>query len=649
MKKIELKKMNILNFKGIRKLSVEFSKNTVIQGDNAVGKTSIYDSFLWAIFGKDSSGVSNFGIKTFDKENKIIPKIPHEVEIFLLINNKEIVLKRCLSEKWITKRGTSDEIFEGNTTEFFYNNVPCSASDYNLKIRDICDEEIFKLITNVNYFKNLKTEQRRELIMQLTSDITDNYIAEKNIDFKELLKEITGKKIEEYKKEISAKIKKMNDEKDFLPAKIEEIERNIPELKNWYEIEKSIENYEKEYEKISKILISESKKIEEKGNEKRKFLLNINQLKDKKTDKIIFLRREIIHSYNEEKESQEVILSKIERNNYEISNFEQKNKEILEKIKENNEKIEILRNNFKLISSEKFEIDQENFVCQTCKRKFENEKIEQKKQELLENFNKQKSEKLEKINENGIKIKEENNEFQINFQKNNAEIEKLSSLILDLKKEQKNVPEPNITELIEKNNEIIEIDSKILELEEIISKFNDNQLNNDDLIEKQKEINNKILELKIELSKKEIIFSMNERKNELNNQLIIISKEIVKLQGIEDIIRRFNKEKINEVERVVNEKFKITRFKMYDKQINGGEKEICEPINIENGVPLSDLNGAGKINIYLDIINAFVNFYKISAPIFIDNRESYTKIINCESQLINLEVVKGKELTIINN
>ena len=57
-----------------------------------------------------------------------------------------------------------------------------------------------------------------------------------------------------------------------------------------------------------------------------------------------------------------------------------------------------------------------------------------------------------------------------------------------------------------------------------------------------------------------------------------------------------------------------------------------------NGVPFSDLNDAMKINAGLDIINAISNANGISAPIFIDNRESVTEIVSVMSQVINLVV-----------
>ena len=82
--------------------------------------------------------------------------------------------------------------------------------------------------------------------------------------------------------------------------------------------------------------------------------------------------------------------------------------------------------------------------------------------------------------------------------------------------------------------------------------------------------------------------------------------------------------------------FEIVKFRMFEKQVNGGEAETCEAM--VNGVPFSDLNDAKKVNAGIDIINTICREKKCSAPIVIDNRESVTSILPTQSQIINLIV-----------
>ena len=88
----------------------------------------------------------------------------------------------------------------------------------------------------------------------------------------------------------------------------------------------------------------------------------------------------------------------------------------------------------------------------------------------------------------------------------------------------------------------------------------------------------------------------------------------------------------------------MVTFKLFDYTIDGNEVETCVPL--VNGVPFGTANTAGQINAGLDIINALVRFHGVSAPIFIDGRESVNRLIPTESQIINLVVTNDKELII---
>jgi hypothetical protein len=80
----------------------------------------------------------------------------------------------------------------------------------------------------------------------------------------------------------------------------------------------------------------------------------------------------------------------------------------------------------------------------------------------------------------------------------------------------------------------------------------------------------------------------------------------------------------------------LVSFKLFEIQLNGNEKEVCE--TLYNGVPFNDLNNAGKIQAGLDIIKTLSAHHNLYLPIFIDNRESVTWLPSTNSQLINLVV-----------
>ena len=101
MKTVLIKEISLLNFKGLRNLTVEFDPAlTEINGRNGIGKTTIFDGFTWLLFGKNSEDRKQFGIKTYDEAGNIIPKLPHEVSAVLLVDGEFVTICVRLNDIW---------------------------------------------------------------------------------------------------------------------------------------------------------------------------------------------------------------------------------------------------------------------------------------------------------------------------------------------------------------------------------------------------------------------------------------------------------------------------------------------------------------------------------------------------------------------
>ena len=115
-----------------------------------------------------------------------------------------------------------------------------------------------------------------------------------------------------------------------------------------------------------------------------------------------------------------------------------------------------------------------------------------------------------------------------------------------------------------------------------------------------------------------------------------IGQKIADLEKQEALSDDFIRTKVTLLESRINKKFKYVTFRLFETQVNGAVDPVCKPL--VNGVPFADANRAGQVNAGIDIINTLTDFYQVSAPIFIDNRESITNIIDTNSQIINLFV-----------
>jgi len=188
MRTIRIKSISLRNFRGVQQFELHDVPNVLnIYGRNGSGKTSIYDAWLWLLFGKDHEGRSDHELKP-----KGTSRVNVEVEAVILIDDKTTKLKRVYREEWVKPRGENEEVFKGNTTDYSINDVGVKKSEYDLAVAGICEETVFKTITNPHYFTSLKKEQQREILFSLIPEITDEQIALQKSEFSELLNAITG-------------------------------------------------------------------------------------------------------------------------------------------------------------------------------------------------------------------------------------------------------------------------------------------------------------------------------------------------------------------------------------------------------------------------------------------------------------------------
>ncbi len=149
-----------------------------------------------------------------------------------------------------------------------------------------------------------------------------------------------------------------------------------------------------------------------------------------------------------------------------------------------------------------------------------------------------------------------------------------------------------------------------------------------------------------QLANRDLIKKYDSKIVELEEKGKELAQQIADAEREEYVIKQFNKEKIDESEGKINALFSMVKFKLFDYNIDDAKKEnpieTCVPL--VKGVPYGTANKAGALNAGLDIINALCSFYHVSAPIFIDNRESINEIINTDSQIINLVVTHDDRL-----
>ena len=640
---IKISNLKLKNFKGIKNLEINFEgKNANIYGKNATGKTTVFDAFKWLFFDKDSSDRKDFNIKTLDENNKPIHFLEHEVEAILLIDGVDMTFKKMLKEKWVTKRGETQQEFSGHETSYWIDEVPVKKKDYEEKINSLVPESLFKLITDPLYFnKQLKWQERREILTNISGNqITDEEILNANEEFKTLQQNLNGRSIEDYNKVVTSKIKDLNKEKEKIPIRIDELTNTLITEHdiNYEELEKEKANCKVEIQKID----AEMTDIQTRAKENMK---KADQLAAAKNElNTLKLKLETEHSKQQSEatiklESEKAILESRKRNR--AAELEERKQKV-----ENAEssKQELYKKWDELLNT-KLEFDPNSFICPTCKREYPAEKKEELKGAFINNFNEHKESEKQRINKEGQALNsviEENRnkieEIQETIQKTEKELLDINTKLEENAKEQSNIGPFDVTKLPQYQEKIKQVE----ELQTAISKIV--QSDTTEISNKKAKLVDQINEIDKKLNERDTQEKTKARIEELEAEEESISQKVQELEAQQYQIEEFTKTKVELLENAINSNFEIVRFRLFDTQINGGLVECCD--TLVNGVPYADVNNAHKILAGLDIIKTLSRFYNTSAPIFIDNRESINSLHTISAQIISLIVTTDSQLRI---
>lgn len=632
---MKLTKLELLNFKGLKSFAININGDVVIRGDNATGKTTVFDSVCWLLFGKDSLDRADFEIKTLDG-GEPIHKVNHEVTgTFTLDEGGTVELKRVYREKYSSPRG-GEVTLTGHTTDYFVDGVPKKEKEYKEIVSSLVDESIFKLITNPLYFNETYSWQnRRKLLLEMCGDIDDICVINSRDDLRRLTELLEGRTVDDHRKVVAAKKTAINKELDMIPVRIDEAMRNKPETVS--DKEKLIRDIETLSAGIDEV--EKQKAIIQNGfssTEKESKTRDIKRQLDAQSSKVL-------SDYHKQKQrlrdEYEASLTKLKMVEVDRDRCADRRDELNKEIERESKRIATLQSEFDTFNAQQFNKES----CPTC-----GQALPADKQAVLEaEFNTNKSKKLEEwkgLIESAVKLKANYEEQQ------EIMVSKVDSLTTEASqyndaynvkfKEYEAYSEPNLEDDpvyadLKAQLFLLEIDDEPGADTEELTKLD----------EELSSMKSKKAGLETELNKFKLIDDINHRILELENQQQKLVAEKNALDEASFLMDEFIKAKVNMLEENINSRFKLARFKMFNVMLNGNVEECCE--TTYKGVPYRSMNNAARINVGLDIINALTSYYKVNAPVFIDNAEAVTEFVPVNSQTIKLIVDESKpQLTV---
>lgn len=644
---IKLIRLVLENFKGTKYFElITDGKDVSVFGDNETGKTTIADAFFWLLFNKNSKGDTKFAIKTLDSKGKEIHNLNHSVYGVLEIDGKEHHIKKVYREKWTQKRGQPTATFSGHETLYELGSseqtlTPKKLKEFNEYIKTIvADEYIFKLVTNPLAFNSLKPAERKDILMSLVAEVTDDDVINSNSNLSKLKGLMGDNSLDEFKLRISRDKKAINEKLTAIPHRIDEINHNMPDiakldkktlLKDKTDTEKKIEAVRTEISEIKSgnDVIKINGEITQLETD-LKYLVD-NHDKDSKralSDKEYELNKQE-RICNDLKSELSNIKNAKERLDDDKSFLEKDYRQLIEKYKDES-------NHTKEFKTQT--------ICECCGQDIPEHMQQEAIKKMQEQFNFNKSTLLEQIKEDiqrtkvkAAEIKEQESKLEEQESKTikslEAETNKLTELKAEVNKAKAELSDVQVSKAYK--NLWNELESKRTARNTLTNSNMERVINVED--EKLRPLLEQLKSIDTNLNDIDVNLRAAERIKELEATQTQLAMEFEELEHAIYLTEEFTKAKVNLMETTINNMFEITEFKLFDIQINGGVNDVCEATY--KGVPFdAGLNTAHRINVGLDIINTLSKHYDFYAPIMIDNAESVTDILATESQQVKLHV-----------
>lgn len=631
MSDVRLVSLDIKNFKGVSEFTLNLNGDGVsIYGDNATGKTTLMDAFMWLLFGKDSLNKTDFPIKHMDHDGEPAHYLEHSVSATFDIDGNNKTFRKVFSEKWTKKRGSATKEFIGHTINHFVDGVPCSERQFKSSVELMADEITFRLLTNPRHFSEyLKWQDRRNILTDICGDITDDDVIASSKDLAALPEILNGRSLDDHRKVLASRKSEINRELDQIPARIQENQRAITGNDTSEDtLAERIRGLEAE-----KIAAETAISTLEAGGGIAKLTVKLQGIHGE----LFSMDAEATRATHErlsdlqlKVDGERALIAGIEKAIYYTEQHIRLNESKLARYKQD---IKDLRAQWHTVNDETFP---DNSTCPTCGQDFPEEKIA----EYRGNFNADKAKRLEAIKRDG----KMNAEF---VKRLSVENEKYSQDI-DTKQRERSEAHERLDKFTSAIHEPTAFkknpdrDKLIAELDSVRSEIETIKSNRSGAVDQARaeveRITTEIKTANAAMAQVKNNIKAVARIDELKAQERDLSAEFEKAEYELHLCDLFIRRKVSMLTDRINSRFKITRFKLFNEQINGGIEPCCEVM--VNGVPYSGLNNSMRIKSGLDIINTLCDAHQLTLPVWVDNAESTTEFPEMKSQLIRLYVSK---------
>lgn len=633
---IELKSLDLVHFKCFPKLHLDFHEGVnSLFGANAAGKTSVYDALTWLLFDKDSAGHSRPAIKPTGAPAGAMP----EVTAILEVDGEPIKLRKVLREKWEKPRGSSIERYAGDTRDYYIDDVPLAENAYKRRIAELIDERQFKLLTDVwAVTKEMHWKDRRTLLAEICGLPEDKQLLATAPQFTELDEKVGRRTVDEYKSVLMKQRKDMNANLNTLPVRVDECSRMVAELESldFAAAHSESDRLQAERERVQGELVKLANNTLAAQARNELGALQ-NQLRELEAENNAHLASQRVPVEDETP----VLTAALDRAKCEADRLTRTVAQERDLVLNGETRLDDYRARWRAIDAETC-----GTTCPVCHQPLPQDMLETSQDAFAAHQKQRKDALLEdsKMVKQGIAAaKDRLLTAETALKTAQDEVQK-AQISLDSYTPPVEVVPENLPDYDRRKGAILTL---IADADKRIDRLtSDTEQERRRLETALSAVTAEKLRHDAVLAKEQTLSDTRRRIADLQAEQRTAAAEMEQMDRLIAMCEEFTRYRVQAITESVNSKFRLTRWRLFTEQVNGGLADCCEPMDM-NGSTFEGTNNAMQINIGMDIIDTLSAHFGRRVPLFVDNAESVTHLQPIGSQVVRLVVSEqDKELRI---
>lgn len=649
-----IERLDIKAFKGIRELSLDLhGQSAIIAGRNGTGKTSIYDAFLWLLFGKNSKDEKP-DVKPLDADGNRLSGVDCEATALLTISGigsptRTVELRKQWHEVWSKPIGGTQPVYTKDETLCWINGVPKKIDkEYQPFVLSLVgeDETVFKLISNHNAFMRLGWADRRKMLVKITGGDADGELLSLP-EYADMPAILAGSDPEDAKKRLLEQRKRHNDQLKLIPARIDELERTLQPVtddevaqanQQLTALEQEVVTLDDELGGTAEVAAQMNHLLDQKRRLELQQITLKGKLQMEHENRLNRLRLDI-GDLTDAKSRRE---KAIEANNGAISRNEQ--------AIDNHSAIRAaLLDKYHAMEATQYTPPEHlDTTCPTCGQDLPLEQAESVHARHRTDWQSQKVADMQAIIRKGKEAKEAIDALTQDTDARKAQNEKMAAEITNM--------ETAIATAYAKLESLsgIELDCssdavyKAVALELTTVNESIAAIGTDERVQALRTQRGNLVTLmdapKALLARAAEGARVRTRMEELHQEKVDIGIRLMQVEAQLALLGKFMSARCTALEDAINRQFDLIRWKLFDADKSGNIRDCCDAT--VNGIAYGGgLNNAAEINAGIEIIRVLSRAYGVSVPCFVDNAEAVNQVTRIDGQMIELRVTDDETLT----